>query len=255
MKYVYFVRGEKHKRLALTSIESAKKADPSASVLVMTDEPGFVLPVGTAEIGRIAPGMPIMLANLEAQIQAIGRYVNPSDPVTFLDTDTLVLKPLPIEAADDLVITWRDRVGEDEKGEAIAGIAVTMPYNYGVIGARPTLATLESLIFMRERVRQMNKRLQQWYGNQVALAALAGPRPDAGARTDVRRIPWSPTSQGVEVRVCKLPCDTWNYTPAQVGERIHEKRSILHFKGGRLPLMESYAKRVGVGWHLQEAAA
>lgn len=251
MNYAWFVRGAAHAAMCASSIESVLKADPKAHLVVVTDEesPEWELPVA---LSRIEPGLPIMLANLEAQCQtlATSRY---GDSVTFLDTDVLMLEPLDFAAGADLVTTWRDHVGSTEEGEKIEGIANRMPYNYGVLGAIAGYRGLEALIWMRERIRKMSARRQEWYGNQLALAELAGPRPDSGASLDLRPIPWSEITHGNAVGISKLPCERFNYTPRMVGEAIHGKRAFLHFKGHARGLMESYAKRLGFGWQQRAA--
>jgi hypothetical protein len=258
--YAYFVRGARHAAMCRTSIESVKKVDPDASFLVMTDEERGAWSIPDAALRRFTPGMPIMLANLEAQCAALS-MVEPSQPVIFLDTDILMLEQLPpidgeipgIEGAH-LSITWRDHVlKEGEDGEKVEGIASTMPYNYGVMRAISCYRTMEAFIWMRERVRKMHENSQRWYGNQLALAELAGPRPTEGMRIDECSIPWLPTQHGNTIRIAKLPGDRWNWTPSQVGQKIHGAHAVLHFKGRARPLMESYAKRLGLTW--EQAAA
>lgn len=249
--YGYFCRGEKHAALCATSIESVLKADQSARVVVMSDD-GTTLPLNYRQVAvrQFSGPKPIMLANLEAQIQVLGTYSNSGDRVVFLDTDILMLDPLPFNLDQDLFVTWRDHVNLDKDGHPVEGLAVTMPYNYGVIGVLNGLPALRAFIWMQDRIEKMNTKLQSWYGNQVALAALCGPRPITGASTDVRTIPKTPTIQGATVTITKLPGERWNHTPRQVGERIHGMRSILHFKGGSRALMESYAKKLNLTWHL-----
>lgn len=250
--YVWFVRGERHATLCRTSIESVRRADPSARCFVFTDD-GMERPWMLDEaIYLIKPGLPIMLANLEAQVGAMF-VTHPDEPVVFLDTDILLLKPLP--CLGDLTVTWRDHVGvvDDEKVE---GVAAQMPYNYGVIVTQHSSVATEAFIFMRERVRRMHSRHQLWYGNQLALAELCGPRPTTPGKREIvdRRIPWMITSPGNFVRIAKLPADTFNYTPQKLGEDLSEK-AVLHFKGGARAMMESYALRLGLGWHEAKAAA
>lgn len=249
--YAYFVRGAAHAALCRTSMESVKKADPRALFVVSTDEPKRDWTIPSAAIHEFEPGMPIMLANLEAQCAILARNV--SESITFLDTDILMLESLPATPGADITITWRDHVLVGEEGEKIEGIASSMPYNYGVLRASSGYASLEAFIWMRERIRRMHEGHQKWYGNQLALFELAGPRPTEGMRIDTRRIPWMLTKLGNPVRIAKLPGDRWNWTPKQVGQRIHGLHSVLHFKGGARPLMESYAAKLGLQWH-QEAA-
>lgn len=249
--YSYFVRGAYHANLCRTSMESVRKVDPLAKFIVMTDEtPGERGWVFDAAIYYIPPGMPIMLANLEAQVSTMF-VADPHEPVIFIDTDILLLKPLHAHA--DLTITWRDHVLTDGD-EKIEGVASYMPYNYGVIVAQNRGVTIEALIWLRERIRKMHDRHQKWYGNQLALAELAGPRPDSGTSIDVRAIPWMLTNHGNTLRIAKVPCETYNYTPQRDGEDI-ESRAVLHFKGKSRHLMESYAKRLGLGWYVEAKAA
>jgi hypothetical protein len=246
MTYCYFVRGTKHAAMCRTSIESVKKVDPRAHIIVATDEPNRAWDV-PATVHTFEPGLPIMLANLEAQctVLATARY---GEPITFLDTDILMLEPLPDVPGAEFTVTWRDHALTGEDGEKIEAVASAMPYNYGVMRAVSCYRTIEAFIWMRERIRKMHEGHQQWYGNQLALFELAGPRPSEGMRIDTRRIPWMLTSHGNAIRIAKLPGERYNYTPAKVGERLHGVRSILHFKGGSRALMESYARRLDLTW-------
>jgi hypothetical protein len=249
--YAYFVRGAKHAALCRTSMESVKKADPKALFVVATDDSTRDWAVPGAAIHEFAPGMPIMLANLEAQCSILAS--NLQCPIVFLDTDILMLEPLPATPGADITITWRDHALVDDAGAKVEAVAGVMPYNYGVIRANPTYPAIEAFIWMRERVRRMGEQHQKWYGNQLALAQLAGPRPDTGMHLDTRHIPWLLTRAGNPVRIAKLPGERWNWTPSQVGQRIHGLHSILHFKGRSRPLMESYAKKLDVTWHAEAA--
>jgi hypothetical protein len=244
--YVYFVRGSKHVALCRTSIESVRKADPNARVMVMTDEDS---PAWSIEgmLYYLPSGMPIMLANLEAQVSAL-HLAQKDEPIVFLDSDILLLKPLP--RLGTLTITWRDHVGLVDE-EKVEGVAAQMPYNYGVIVAENCRLSMEAFMFMRERIRRMHSRHQLWYGNQLALAELAGPRPNDGVEVVDRRIPWMLTNQGESIRIAKIPGTIYNYTPAKLGEDISDKYA-LHFKGGARAMMESYAQRLGLSW--KEAA-
>jgi len=242
--YCWFVRGERHAAMARVSIESVRKADPGSKCIVVADDDVNI----AAPIHQMPGGMPIMLANLEAQFRAMLLY--PDEDIVFLDTDTLVLEPI-VPADATLTITWRDHV-RTEDGAKVEGIASEMPYNYGVLIARKCSLAIDAIIWMRERIRKMHPRLQAWYGNQLALFELAGPRPESGIRIDKRRIPWTLTQYGNEIEIAKVPCETWNYTPSRVGEPLEGKK-VLHFKGHARALMESYAKRLGLVWY-QEAA-
>src|SRR5690606_7195814 len=143
--YCWFIRGERHAAMARVSIESVRKADPGFRCIVVTDDAGETGLEDTVPVLHIEPGLPIMLANLEAQVHARLHACYTYESIAFLDTDTLVLEPL--EPLADLTITWRDHVRTDEEGAKIEGIAQEMPYNYGVVIARDTQATAEVLIW------------------------------------------------------------------------------------------------------------
>lgn len=243
--YAWFVRGERHAAMAQTSIASVRKAENGGvRCVVVTDEvsPSWNL-FTKAQIVKIPSGMPIMLANLQAQIDVLMGMPN-SEQFVFLDTDIILQRPIP--SLGDLTITWRDHVGvrDDEKIEGVAG---QMPYNYGVIAARKTEAAIESFIFMRERIRRMHSQHREWYGNQLALVELAGQPPKEGLKIDRRTIPWMLTSHGREVDIAKIPCDTWNYTPESITEDV-SNRGALHFKGHSRHLMEGFAKKLDLPW-------
>ena len=248
--YSYFVRGARHAAMCRTSIESVKKADPKAHFVVMTDEATRRWEIPEAAVHQFEDGMPIMLANLEAQCLALSIAAY-HETVTFLDTDILMLEPLPAIEGAHMTITWRDHALVGDDGEKVEAVASSMPYNYGVIRATSCYRTQEAFIWMRERVRKMHDGHQKWYGNQLALFELAGPRPSEGMRIDARRIPWMLTKLGNPVNIAKLPGERWNWTPSKVGEKLHGVRSLVHFKGRARGLMESYVKRLGLTWHVE----
>lgn len=243
--YVWFVRGDEHAAMCKTSIESVRKVDPASEIVVMTDD---------RELPNIGPqqnryfnshDMPIMVANVEAQCRALfipgdGRFV-------FLDTDIILLKELP--SVGELTVTWRTHVYMSDEGEKISGVAASMPYNYGVITAKFTRGTAEAFTWMRERIRKMHPQHQEWYGNQLALAELAGQRPVVGIFVEDRQIPWTVHAPSTHLTVGKIPCDRYNYTPGATGENLDGKFA-LHFKGKARPLMKDYALALGLGWYL-----
>jgi len=239
--YCYFVRGQKHADLAKLSIASVRKVDKKAQVHIWTDEPAPQWKLDGA-VFHIPSGMPIMLANLEAQVAALFT-ANPESPIVFIDSDTLLIGQLPHDG--DLTVTWRDHVGLDEDGDKVEGIAQQMPYNYGVMVANFSQRTAEAFIWMRERIRVMHQRHQMWYGNQLALAELAGPAPEHGCATEKRHIPWMLTQHGNPLTVHKIPCDLYNYTPQGPDDNLTGIR-LLHFKGGSRGLMQGYAERLGI---------
>lgn len=201
-------------------------------------------------IERIPGGEEIMVANIDAQITAL---LSGDDEFVFLDTDVLLLKPIPL--LGDLTVTWRDHALVGDDGEKIGeGLAAAMPYNYGVMRARATKPVVEGFIWLRERVRKMHVNQQKWYGNQLAMHELAGPRPKVGNQIDVRRIPWQLAKPSTFISIGKIPCEIYNYTPKSLC--VPEStpwltlKHALHFKGQSRPLMEGYAKALGLGWYV-----
>ncbi len=240
--FAWYVRGKKHAKLAQTSMAAVRRVVKNAALVVATDDPDVTVP--GAEMVRFNGGLPLMVANIEAQIQVLHRNI---DGVVFLDTDVLFQRPFPVQTKDTITVTWRDTVGgkiEDMPG----GVADVMPYNYGVIGVLPGARTIEAFIWMRERVRKMAPHMQLWWGNQVALASLCGPRPtDSSDVTEVRYIPWLTTAPGLPVMIHKIPGSIWNYTPRSEDEDVSE-RGAIHFKGHTRKWMAGYAARLKLPW-------
>lgn len=236
---VYWIRGEEHAELARLSIASVRQVYAMARICVYSDDPGY-MGLGMGELNtRLEPGEPAMVANLSAQILHLA-HAEHGQCVLFLDADTLVRKAFPFDPGCDLFVTWRDHVGFS-KGEKLTGFAELMPYNYGVLGVRACASALEAFLAMRARVRQLSPRYQLWYGNQLALADLVGAPPKAGTAEVTARIRWTPTDAGGPLRVRQLPCEIWNYSPELEDEDVSGK-GILHMKGGRKSLMQSYSR-------------
>ena len=249
--YAWFVRGDEHAAMCATSIASVRKADPEARCIVVSDDVKAKWQLDAIHLTCNPEGMPIMLANLEGQINALAyAWEHDAKQITFLDTDTILLKPFQYIGVVNF--TWRDKVGNDDNDEKIVGISERMPYNYGVITARPSLSAFEIFVWMRERIRQMHLNHQQWYGNQLAVVELAGPIPQ-GEQTEavIREIPWRITSAGKSVMIGKLPCEQYNYTPQKANEDVSFKY-VLHFKGARRNLMAGYARAMGLPWTLPD---
>lgn len=246
--YVWFVRGATHAAMCRTSMEAARRimGKDDRCMIVSDEEPPPIDDIHTDgyQFLHIPGGNPIMVANIDAQLTAL---LEADDDVCFLDTDVLLLKPITL--LGELTVTWRDHVLIGEEGEKVEGLAASMPYNYGVMRAKCTKATVEAFMWMRERVRKMQRNQQQWYGNQLALHELAGPRPSAGVFIDQRRIPWQLANPSTLISVGKIPCEIYNYTPKSDTDPCLYDKHALHFKGQSRPLMEGYAKALGLGWY------
>lgn len=247
MDVVYWVRGQKHAELLELSVASVRKVEPDAWVHIYTDDPELM---GRSFHGSfpiaMAPGRPMMVANLDAQFRHIAG-MKAGQPVLFLDADILVRQPFPWVTEQpaigeqwqlsDLYVTWRDHAAVVDGQEVGQELAKRMPYNYGVLGAIASPVSVEIFAWLRARILGMARNHQKWFGNQLALFDLCGA-PSAPAE---RRIGWTMGDfDGTPFRVERLPCATWNYTPEAAGEDVADK-GMLHFKGGRKDLMEAYA--------------
>lgn len=232
---VYWTNTEEGLDQAEMSARSVQAVMPSARIFLYTDRPT------TAAWADVIERMdfsryPLMVANLVAQTHYMLRYCN--NPTAFLDTDILLVKRLYLPPDADLAVTYRDYVAVSEGGEKIEGVAKGMPYNYGVLMANPTVPAIEAFLWMRDRLQRMNPQAQAWYGNQIALRELVGPKRQAGLPYFTNRdMAWAT----VKVRV--LDAEAWNYTPTGPEDSIQGKR-VLHLKGKRKVLMPFFLDRI-----------
>ena len=239
--FVYWVRGREYAAMAEKSIASVRSVyGDGANFFIYTDDEHIDWGSANALIIRMPYGRPAMVANLDAQCSyltdpprgASGRFM-------FLDVDTITRMLFPWEDGVDLYVTWRDHVGVKD-GEKVAGFASLMPYNYGVVAGKRNARTIEAFLWIRARILQMAPTQQQWYGNQLALADLCAA-PNRGDGLKIRNISWSMSDfNGTPLIIKTLPCEVWNYTPESDDEDVSSK-GILHLKGKRKHLMESYA--------------
>jgi hypothetical protein len=237
--YVWWIHGEQFADYAVHSIEAVKKIDPflvDRELIVCTDEenPAWaekLCPFGSGvKLVTVPSDQPTISARLDAQITVL-MDAQKGSQVLFLDADALLKKPFPF-GDDDLTLTWRS----DINGNAEA--ARTIPYNGGVVGAKASPAGIEAFIWIRARIRRMSKKNQTWNGDQLALYDLAGaPRPE-GKWTS--RIRWTLNDSGIPLTVKALPCETYNYSPSEIGEDVSDK-VIVHLKGGRKDMIEHYS--------------
>lgn len=238
--YCWWIRGAQFAELAKLSIASVKKIDrfsAERNLLIYTDDEAPDWADGLTGHGtgiglrRMKPGRPAMVANLDAQVDALV-HSSRGDQVLFLDADTLLRREFPWAPDIDLYATWRDHVNGDRDA------AKFQPWNYGVVGAVSNAATIEAFFWLRARILQMAPDRQAWYGNQLALADLLG-----AYRTEpwTARIRWTLADEGTALRVQPLPCNVWNYSPDSADEDVSGK-AILHMKGGRKDLMQHYAE-------------
>ena len=243
LEYMYFVRGDKYARQAVTSIASIRRLDPLAQVGVFTDygvELKYVdaaiywLPLGTKELSpQRAKAEAVVTAALNSSV----------DMLVVLDTDTIVLKQ-PNWAAADVVVTWRDHERIDEYGAKFVGVADAMPYNAGVYGIRPNSRGVECAIWLRENMARQSPERQAWYCDQLALVDLCGRPPVVGESLELATLYWSPERPGPVFTLAKVPCNVWNYTPTNGYDSSHA--AILHFKGRSRGLFGAAASAMGL---------
>lgn len=128
----------------------------------------------------------------------------PAGDTIILDTDVVIQNDIgKVFAFDfDLALTVRDKPILDPNGVDLAQV---MPYNTGVMFSRSKQFWAECRQWL---VRQSQQALD-WYGDQMAVAALAG-----------------------RYKVLKLHCDNFNYSPETEEEDV-SMRYVVHYKGER----------------------
>ena len=251
---VYWVRGEDFADMAVVSAESIKRVYEGARVLVYADMSHETLNCSAIDEVIVIPYFnetPLMIANLQAQVHYCinGNF---DRTTAFLDADVLAVHRAPLwvdimppekvkhpqGAQWDLLVTQRDYVKRDEKGEKVVGVARQMPYNYGVFFVNPTEAGTETMIWLRERISRMSGQLQSWYGNQWALRELVGGTfTDDRPRIVKRQTAWCTV-------VCRVEdAQLWNYTPESEDESLSGKY-FVHVKGDRKQMFLPIAERL-----------
>lgn len=242
MNVVWWIRGEGFAEWCDLSARSVRKLYPTAHLYAMTEEyhedlEGSVNQIVNKDLAKY----PKMVANVMAQTRfLLGDLFNTR--TAFLDVDTLLINPLPIFDTD-LAITWRAAPEDAEQG--LKTLYVRMPYNYGVILFNPTAGAKEAMIWLRQRLFELNNQLQDWYGNQWALRELAGPLPQKHGPEDIfydSRV----TEIGEEISFTKFPCHIYNYTPESEKEPGLKEKVVVHVKGDRKEMMLPIGKRLGV---------
>lgn len=123
-----------------------------------------------------------------------------------LDTDMIVQHDLSVvfQIPFEVAVTQRDGPIWDTNGN---DLAKSMPYNGGLVWWRSGLFWHRCL----EWIKDKPDAVKQWYGDQLALAAIV---PIYGADA------------------LKLHCDNWNYTPRTEDEDTG-RRFLVHYKRQR----------------------
>lgn len=141
----------------------------------------------------------------------------------FLDTDIVVMHDIRcvFERDFDVALTRREGTipflspGAYAKYFPSGNVVDYMPYNSGVIFSTANDYWAKCL----EVCRNLPTDLQIWFGDQIAIKAVA----DSG-----------------DYVVADLSCDEFNYSPVSAEDRP-ENAHILHFKGRRKEWMRQYS--------------
>jgi hypothetical protein len=173
--------------------------------------------------GPAAPGS-IMLDRTLAQLRYL-EHCAFDRPIVMLDSDILVFGSLRklFQEDFDVAVTWRDHD--------------TMPVNNGVIllNRRNPAAVRHFFRRYADIYRRLYSSQADWYGDQMAMAALLGLSPEEYASRHTVDV------EGCRVRL--LPCSIYNAKPK--AKLLHilfpgVRRRILHFKAGKKRLMGDY---------------
>ena len=156
------------------------------------------------------------------------------EATVLIDVDLLVQKD-PFDLFD----------GEFDIGLTYTDDPALHPFNSGVIFVDPSRPAVISRYFDRvvERVKSYGPEFQEWYGDQMAIAALlddpdyseASPAVIDQTKDDLNYRLW-PTEQ----RNYSLPLDAENKPIFMVAA----EPGVLHFKGARKGLMLRYAVEI-----------
>lgn len=229
-KICYFTELQDHVDMIAMSAETARMHYAEVPIYILSSKQ-LEVPEGIGlmrfpEAGR----MPLMTANLWLQQQAIW-MLNGSD-LLFLDPDILLQGRLSNNMLPaELVITNRRPVDK---------LFQTQPYNFGVIGVQACQNTYDAWSWMVYRCNKLAGRYQKWYGNQVALRELCGPRVTSG-------LPYEADFGFFNLQILQLDGERYNYTPESLTEDLSDK-VILHFKGERKDMMRERHKQVMEGY-------
>jgi hypothetical protein len=206
--------------------DSAARFHPDMDPVVLTSASTDLSALRWAVRRKDGPAAPqsIMLDRTLAQL----RHLEECDfdrPIVMLDSDILVFGSLETLFKEDfdVAVTWRD----DE----------TMPINNGIIFLNHRNPAAVRQFFRRyaEIYRQSYSSRADWYGDQMAMAALIGLHPAQYASRDTVDV------EGCRVRL--LPCSAYNAAPRKKPWHVlfpAVGRKVLHFKAGKKRLMRDY---------------
>lgn len=218
---IFHIGDSYHLQLAAMTVASAKRAGMKTVMLTDMSTPAIE---GVDQVCRY-PHLPpeLMVANIDAQKSYL--LSAPTDEhIWFLDTDILIRRD-PTEHMPAVWLNYVDMAVTVRRGNHLFE---EMPYNYGVIYARPTLRAISLWVQLQDEVRALPLERRLWYGNQIALRKVLG---EPGEALDV-------LTPGTS-RAGLLPLVEFNHAPTDVDD-ICERSHVLHYKGQRKQFMADH---------------
>lgn len=191
---------------------SIRRAMPHAHIVHLTDEHTERIAESDEVVRLPYDGVHLMTYRL-----AHLAHFPPHD-VVFLDTDCVVqhdLAPL-FDATFDIGLTRREHAIVDPAGRDAAS---AMPYNTGVMLGKAS--GRDFWLNARNYCEGLSEGERRWWGDQLAVKAVAAVAP---------------------LRILELPCERYNYSPAREDEDVTEKY-VVHYKGARKPWMVRRGQR------------
>ncbi len=193
MQIGFFVQGKaEHWGIARSLIASAKRVMPDVEVWQLTDGETPEVP-GIDGCLRVGGVMPMAVRRMTAHSMLHGEWL-------FVDTDVVIQKDVRDVFQSAFLVAVTDRVGSLWEHSM-----KHQPYNMGVTFSRSPKFWGE----VREKLLQLDPKLQEWGGDQVVVCALAGPK---------------------YLKV--LPGHIYNFTPG-TREEDRSHAAIVHYKGPR----------------------
>jgi len=188
-------------------VASVRKAMPSARIVHMSDSKTPSVAGVDARI-NMPKEIPIMVYRMR-HLAGLG-----AGEWLILDTDVVVQQSLEgVLGEHDACLTKREVV-LDRDGN---NVAEWMPYNTGVMWCRnPEFWRAAYAV-----CRQLPPKLQDWYGDQVAVRLVV---------------------ESKRFRVREVSIDPWNYSPERENEDVSQKAAV-HYKGKRKGWMLKWASQ------------
>mgnify|MGYP003335078887 FL=1 len=187
-------------------VASLKKTMPNARLVQMTDADTLPIP-GVDEVIRKPQVDDRFMCYRLLHLRDF-----PRGDTVFLDVDVIVRRDLAtvFDAEFDIGLTYRD--DSDRSLRLSPEVREKMPFNTGVMFARAS-----GWAFWEEAYEYsltLSESEKCWFGDQLAIRHVAEKSP---------------------LKIVKLPCAQYNYSPWHVDEDVSEK-FVVHYKGDRRKL-------------------